>query len=1162
MTKSILLSALCAFAFGANATVKSGTFTVPANETHVLTSAENVHGQEIVLLAGSTLKLPENAGDFTLKPFVKLSGAATLDTGDATSLVVDGGLWATSASCRLTVSGLGEFAFGRDNDGTWDYSDDLYARIDITSVAFPAGSAAKIVLTNDVASFALPAADVCDVEIAKGARVIGMGENQNGLKRFVKDAVLTVSGWSAIHGRSDGVSLYWTIRVASDGAYYMMPRILHDDWYLNEFGVVATSSVRSFAETVELAKGALLGLRVYGTGAERCFAPKVSGSGTMRFFADQEAGQTATLGARISGLLKSCPDFTGDLIVEDAFNLSFASPMSIGSLTISDKSTITAADGPVSRELKVGSLTADSVANVIGFTQVTVTGSCGEGAKFVAESDGDFTYDLSAASGTYPELVAYDGMRVDVKSPATGAVPLTPLWNPKKTDWRSKVLMRFDPSDESTLVYYKDSHGQQVYYTNSLPLLVGIHDPGNKTANGYALASLRGVNADGTPNLGDEHRETCPYLVPGGLNGLNYLCFGPYYGNTISDIYGKESGTGSRTVNEARRAELRSWTQSSKTFGTGQSAVAAQYAILVFGSQQGGGNAILGVRKDDSTKGILTRGSGAKTLEKPLIAASDFATRIDGSEVDATQGGLLKGGWQIISVALNGNRFDGVGLNSTYSDAGGQNYAEIVIFKTMPTEEERAACERYLAQKWGLESSYQGSRNPSVQLDGGGAHVLASDIRIVGGYHGTVEVPDGKTLELPAYNPVPGEEAVVSENRIGWYDPSCPGAVLQKFSGITAPMEDVGLLLSRDENGPIDAADAYLMAGYYDGGTDRCPWTNWTARGVGPAMPWMDFRDSPDVLAAKPNGNGGNALRSFKGKSTSRNGGDTGITQMPDAREAYLAVDSSRGGGNVLGANCSSIAWSAIWPGARGQQGLVVTNAILTKTTTDYDDAAVRLDDKAINGKVDGYNGRPEILTLTTTKAFKPNVLGLYEQPDATGRYQAEIIGESVFYSRPLSDEARNRLTAYLARKWFGRYLDGYTDVSGATVTGAGRVALRQSNAVGLPSLASFTGTFDCQVTALAFTAKEDGTVADGIAVPQGTVDLSAVETVTVTAEGGAFQPGRYVLASGTSIVYGADLTLTAVGTVPSNHRLRFEKNADSLVLNVELKPGLMIILK
>lgn len=178
------------------------------------------------------------------------------------------------------------------------------------------------------------------------------------------------------------------------------------------------------------------------------------------------------------------------------------------------------------------------------------------------------------------------------------------------------------------------------------------------------------------------------------------------------------------------------------------------------------------------------------------------------------------------------------------------------------------------------------------------------------------------------------------------------------------------------------------------------------------------------------------------------------------------------------------------------------------------------------------------------------------------GRDQAEIIGETIFYSTPLSDADRRRVTAYLAYKWFGKVLFDYCDVSQATVTGAGRITSRAANGLGLPALADFAGTFDCLVTSLAFTAKADGTVADGIAVPQGTVDLSDVGTVTVMAEGGAFVPGRYVLASCARVVYGEDLTLTAEGTVPAGHRVRFEKNADSLVLNVEQKPGMIIHLK
>lgn len=1140
---SMLPAAMIALSLGVGAAT---TTTVPAGETHVLTAAENVHGDVFVLSAGSTLKLPENAGDFTLHPFVKLVGAATLDTGDATSLVVAGGLWA-DGSHALTVSGLGEFAFGRDNGGSWAFSNDLYARFDVGTVNFPANTAARIVFTNDVASFRLPA---CDVTIAGGTRLLAMGANAAGVSRFVTNNVIEVSGWTLIHGRSDGVANSHTVRVASGGAYHQMPRVVSDDWYLTEYGVIAASGKNSFGEKVELAEGALLGMHAYSTASDHFFGPKVSGGGTVRFFNDGDAN------VKTSGMMNSF-SFDGALVVDDAFDLTLGSPASVGSLTISGRSVIRGGD-----ELTVGALAAGCEAKLVDFSRITVTGACGAGAKFTIESTKDVICDLSAATAPLPEVGACNDSSVSVKTPNGVAAPFVAQWSPSQTNWQAKVCLHFDASDESSLLYYHDDALGQVTYTNGFPLMIGIVDQASKgKKGGYALRSLRGLNSDGSPKSTDEHRETCPYLVPNGLNGRNYLCFGAPFGNAISQRYGRAGGSDGATVNEARRVELfqaNATTDSSLASSTQWQGV--RYAIMVFGSQQGGGFALLGVNKDNAQKGVISRGGSA--LSAPLVNASGYAARLDGVSVTPTEGNLLNGGWQIVSLELAaGDRFAGLGWNCNYTDAGGQNYAEVVLFGEVPTDAERDACERYLAMKWGLAAPYRGQLYPAVRSDADGILVLDADGRIGGGYRGTITVPAGRTLELPEYAAIPGEEAVVSANRVAWFDPSCPGAILQAVSNGQYPEEDVGVLLCRDENGAVEDSGAYYFSGYRDSSTDRSPWKDATLRGCGMASPWMNFRDSDAVLAEKPNGNGGNVLRIRQGKASATTISNTSMVQLPETREAFIVVDSSRGGGNVLGM-ASSVTWGDYWPGARVGGGIVATDAILTKTGTVHDgtNTAVRLDDNAIDGWTTGYNGRPEVLTITTTTAFRPSALGLYNQPpDSNGRNQREIIGETIFYSQPLSDEARNKVTAYLARKWFGKCLDGYSDVTAATVLGSGTVAIRRPRVDGLPDLSGFTGTFACIVPTLEFTAKADGSVAGAIEVPGVAIDLSAVGAVTVAAEGGEFRKGEYVLASGTAITYGENLRLELEGTVSGDHRVQFRKDATSLVLVIELKPGLTV---
>lgn len=1132
MNKSILLTAFCAFAFGANATVKSGTFTVPENETHVLTSAENVHGQEIVLSAGSTLKLPENAGDFALHPYVRLTGSATIDTGDATSLVMDGGLYAEATTYALTIVGLGEFSFGKDNGGAWGVNVP-YPRFDIADVRFPAESAAKITLTDDVASCRLPP---CEVEIAEGARIIAMGENGAGIKKFFVENTLTVSGWTLLHGRSDGLSSGKTVKVMSDGAFYLMPRIFKGTWGLDGFGVTVGAGTGAIAETVELCgEGAVFGVRNHGSD---CFSSiAVSGTGTVRFI--REASVTsATL--RMSSIWKPI-DIKGPLVIDDGLDVELGTSTTVGSLSISGASVLRGRG-----TLTVDSLAKDCEARLQNFTRLTVTGASDASSRIVAE-EGSIDFDFTNAEEPFPQLAACDGLHVDVRAAPGVSVPVTPMWNPSATNWHAKVKLHFDASDEESLIYYPpDKDGNDVTYTNGFPLLIGIIDQASKVSGNYlyALRSTRGLGNDGKPSATDEHRETCPYLVPGGLNGKNYLCYGAYFGNKISAKYGKYGGTDASTVNEARRTELTaSWTDV-KTGG--KTSLSLQYAIMVFGSQQGGGSALFGC-----ANGAFAR--GGTSVSSPLVNKAGFEARVDGLDIDPAQPNILNGGWQIVSIDLKGEAVNALGWNTDYVNAGGQNYAEVILFNAKPTEAERCACEQYLAKKWGL--AYRDCVTPNVTLDGDVALTLEGEGEIAGTYCGTVEVAEGSTMVLPVHAPVPGEEAVIAENRVAWYDPSCVASVLPPKSAKAFPGE-VGILLSRTEDGPVDTSDTYYFGGYCDSEAySRSPWTNTTARGHGPEMPWLDFRNSPLALPS-----GGNALRTRKGIGTGSSATATNVNSLPDTREVFMALDTTRGGGNVLGVNATSLGWQDFPPGQRAGDGSDYLVPVWTKNAGAFTNAVARLDDEIFNPWTTGYHGRPEVFSFATVDPVNPSVLALYNVPKDDGKNQCEVIGETIFYSQPLSDENRRNITAYLAYKWFGKTLTGYADVTGATVTGAGTVVSKAVNGVGSPDLSGFTGTLRSLAPALAFTANADGSLTGGIATA-GAVDLTYVDSVTVTAAGGTFAPGRYVLASGSSMTYGAATTFAADGAVPEGFRAKFLLE-EALVLSVEQKPGMIIILK
>lgn len=1089
--------------------------TVSVTGTFEMTTDDNVADDVLELAAGSTLKLPSGAGACTLRPHVKLLGSATIDANGVSSLTMAGGLYAADAAYALTVVGLDEFLVGKDNQGGWP-SDSGWARLDIATVNFPAGAVnPRVIVCNDVSAFLLPS---CTVEIAPGARVLTMGANPP-LARFVKDGILEIAGWTVLHGRTSGIAQKQNVRIGENGGYYQMPRQVDGDWKLKEFSI-GSDAEKNWAEQIELVgPNAVFGIRTCVNDVQ--FAPKVTGEGIVVLGAAEESfANTCTF----LGTL----DFTGELKIIGSGTYAFSKALNISSFDVSSAVKVSLPS------LTVGTLAAGSTFNFTTLASLTLT-ETGAGAT-VCVQGGETMYDFSAAASV-PTVVGVDGTTIGLRTADAVTSPLTTAWLPAQTNWRAKVLCRFDASDESNLVYYPKYQGETVAFTNGFPLVSGLNDA---QGGNFVLRNFRGLNKNNTVISTDEHREVVPYLVPNGLNGKSYLSFGAFQG-TVSEKYKKAGGSASVLVTEARRLEL----FSSMDLRTTTSAN-APFAILVFGSQHGGGQALLG-----SADGALTR--GGHELGSPLLAASDIAARIDGESVDATDAGLLNGGWQIVSLDLGGKAaFSAIGWNASYSDAGGQNFAEIVIFETRPTDAERDACERELAAKWGLRSAYRGQLIPSVRLCGQSAVTISGEAEVGSGFSGSVAVPVGATLALASGGQlVPGESAVPAENLTGWYDPACPGAVY----GLTARGRpaNVRSLLPRDSNGPIDTADSIHFAGYWsDVKMDRSPWTNVTARGYGLPMPWMDFRNH--YLTS----DGGNALRSRKGKGSEDTGGSTDITKLPATRAVFMVVDSSRGGGNVLGEG-TGLDWSSTPPGLRDGNGVVADKPIWKNATGAFADASARLDGKPIDATTQGYSGRPEVYSfvLAEGKSFQPSVLGYYNKPDGSGDSQGEIIGETIFYSQPLSEAARADVTAYLAYKWFGKVLDGYTAQPLMTVSGSGTV--KAPMPCPLPDLTAFAGNLDLSGT-VEFALASDGTVGGAISVPDATIRFLPGTVVRVTASEGTFPAGEFVLANGVACEGLENMTLEAVGTMPTPARAKLLVKDGKLVLST--MRGMMLIVQ
>lgn len=210
-----------------------------------------------------------------------------------------------------------------------------------------------------------------------------------------------------------------------------------------------------------------------------------------------------------------------------------------------------------------------------------------------------------------------------------------------------------------------------------------------------------------------------PYLVPNGLNGRAYMSFGVHGETDLPDSDGTSRTSGKTNLHRERRRMPIMHDMNGKEYPTGN-AIYACATILVFGSQQGGGRAVLGgyngndrwttspATNNASCSAWYLRGGSDYGAANPLLESdTKKAAWIDGESVDPATTGL-SGGWQVISITNTAAYWRSLGegeFSSSAANSGGQNYAEVISFTNAITSAEREAVERYLALKWGLTNA-------------------------------------------------------------------------------------------------------------------------------------------------------------------------------------------------------------------------------------------------------------------------------------------------------------------------------------------------------------------------------------------------------------------------------------------------------------------------
>ena len=732
----------------------------------------------------------------------------------------------------------------------------------------------------------------------------------------------------------------------------------------------------------------------------------------------------------------------------------------------------------------------------------------GKGARVICRNNKDLR--LQAAVSGKGEILlrpdttadiktAYKGMDYITSPTAFVTIPVDTTSEPEPDDsWQAKVAHWFDASDTDSFVWY--DYPNLVTNYNGYPLLIGWKDT-KKVISDIYLYNRRMYNGKDT-TVSQDVPQVLPYVVSGGLNGMPYVAFSggsrrlPFHSASTA-CTGTQAPTGGNIA----------------TFND------CPFCIMVFGSQDGGGKAILGDTAQSFTRANATTGSAWMTNSVCKLT-------VNGREATPTSA-KPNGGWQILSVDMSERQYSlscigaahATSTTSYNSSSTGQRYAELIFFAEKPTVKERTACERYLARKWGLESSYDFWDTDSVEITGAGTvnmtdsskpnHEGVDEITVAGSFTGTINVPAGKTLVVsPRPAPPTVADLPQQENIAAWFDPSLEGAIDFNESG--SKPTGVARLYSRTATG-VDKSEGtcWMGANTLASATGRFPFLVQTAYsggfGAAPTIGWMDFE--------KDSKGSGNTLRS-RGIAITNTWSAT-VTAMP-IRSVFMSLDSSAGGGNPF---ADTVGMTDMFKPRKGSD---VKDPIWSPSNT-VTMAHTWLGTNEVNGAATGFSGRGEVLGFEfPSQRSMPMYLGFYKG-GGNSETNFEHIGETIIYKTALSDAERLTVQEYLMAKWLGDYGSKYSDLAGTTVTGDGVV--KSASLRNLPLLdAGFTGSL-AGGSALAFTIdREVSTTAaiDALSFDR-PVALDTNGTVTVT---GAVRPGTYTLLTATSVTGGNGLTL------------------------------------
>lgn len=646
-----------------------------------------------------------------------------------------------------------------------------------------------------------------------------------------------------------------------------------------------------------------------------------------------------------------------------------------------------------------------------------------------------------------------------------------------------------------------------------------------------------------------------PRRVRGGLNGHDYVAFDRPNLNFWAIAADEDTAT-ERTPDTTvvPRIFFDRVTSANTSWGVD---VKPRAAILVFGSQQGGGGALLGGNANFLRGGAV----GAHTKDDAILKANEIGARVwvDGETVEPTTTGL-NGGWQVIAIDFGSttNAFRGLGFGKdNATDNGGQAYAEVMLFAQELTDAQRQQIEWHLATKWGLTAQYKGPTGTTTRaaLYGTGTVNVQTDAVIAGAFSGTINL-DGVTLTIDGALPPPDATALDTTDLTGWFDPDAEGSLVEQDTTSTAKPKSPAMRVTwlHDRRFGATATDgAFALTATT---TDRAPWKDVSAHGFGPTRAWLDYANvTTSDWKSVAQASDGNTLR-FR---VAANGVWTGNVVTNAFQTLVMAQDSKYGGGQPF------VDGNSVLPGAaqtlyKVREGQSAASPIYPAGTADVLTKGVtRLDGETVDGSAQGFRGRPEILTVQPDGTYGPVCFEYLRNSERLygADTRAAVQGEILMWNRRLEKAELETVEAYLSWKWLGLLPSGYVALNGATLTGAGTV--RASSLRRLPQIAdgASLAVEIADETTLTFACSADG-VADALDLKASALTLPTTCEIDLTGKPNKLKAGDYPLITCGSGL--AQTTFTLMRDKAGSRMFSLTRTDTALVLTVRCGGALLII--